>query len=133
MYWHLSILASDLRPISDNVRVRPPRKTQEVEQVELAARPLLADIVGLFGSEQNIVYFVDDDDAGTNAQQIKQIVELQERLSTVIADYLDVVEGIDRGGARRTKVRQEFVAAFRRLQDKLDLVVGELQAWDFRG
>jgi len=79
------------------------------------------------------ILFVDDDDAGTNAQQIKQIVELQERLSTVIADYLDVVEGIDRGGARRTKVRQEFVAAFRRLQDKLDLVVGELQAWDFRG
>jgi len=129
VYWHLSLLASTLRPISDGVRIRLPRKTEDVEQVERAIRPILADIVGLFGSEQNIVYFVDDDDAYTTTEQIKQMVELQETLSATIADYLDVVEGIDRGGARRSKVRKEFMAAFRQLQNKIDLIVEELQAW----
>ena len=129
VYSHLSLLASTLRPTSDGVRIRPPRKIADVEQIELAIRPILTDIVGLFGSDQNIVYFVDDDDAYTTTEQIKQVVELQENLSATIADYLDVVEGIDRGGARRSKVRKEFMAAFRQLQSKIDLIVEELQAW----
>jgi hypothetical protein len=128
VYWHFSLLASTLRPISDSVRIRVPRKIEDVEQIELAVRPLIADIVGLFGSERNIVYFVDDD-TFTATEQIKQIVGLQENLSAAIADYLDVVEEIDRGGARRSKVRKDFMAAFRRLQGKIDLIVDELQAW----
>jgi hypothetical protein len=132
VYLHLSILASSLRPISDGVRIKLPRKPEEVEQVGLDVRPILANIVVLFGSEQNIVHFIDDD-ARTNTQQIKQIVELQESLNIAIANYLDVVEGIDRGGARRSNVRREFLDAFRQLQGKLDAVVRELQAWDIRG
>jgi hypothetical protein len=132
VYLHLSILASSLKPISDGVRIKLPRKPEEVEQVGLDVRPILANIVGLFGFEQNIVHFVDDD-ARTNTQQIKQIVELQESLNIAIANYLDVVEGIDRGGARRSNVRREFLDAFRQLQGKLDAVVGELRAWDIRG
>ena len=129
VYWHLTLLASILRPISDGVRISPPRKIEDVERVERAIRPILTDIVGLFGADQNIVYFVDDDDAYTTTEQIKQVVELQESLSASIADYLDVVEGIDRGGTRRSKVRKEFMAAFRQLQSKIDLIVEELQTW----
>lgn len=133
VYWHFSLLASTLRPISDGVRILVPRKIEEVELVALAVRPIIADIVGLFGPVQNIVYFVDDDDAGTTTEQVKQVVELQENLSATIADYLDVIEEIDRGGARRTKVRKEFVAAFRQLQSKIDLIVEELEAWRSQG
>ena len=132
IYWHLAILARELRPISDKARVRPPRKVGDVDKVEEAVEPLLTDIVGLFGSEKNIVCFVDDD-AETTAQQIKQVVDLQQNLSTAIADYLDVVEGIDGGGTRRTKVRKDFVTAFRQLQDKLDLVLEELHEWGAGG
>jgi hypothetical protein len=129
VYWHLTLLASILRPISDGVRISPPRKIEDVERVERATRPILADIVGLFGVEQNIMYFVDDDDAYTTTEQIKQVVELQESLSASMADYLDVVEGIDRGGTRRSKVRKEFMTTFRQLQNKIDLIVEELQTW----
>lgn len=129
VYWHLWLLASLLRPISDSVRVILPRKAEDVDKVELAVRPILTKIVALFGFEQNIVYFIDDDDSYTTAEQIRQIVELQEHLSVTIADYLDVAEGIDKSGPRKSKVRKEFIAAFRQLQDKIDMVVGELWEW----
>jgi hypothetical protein len=129
VYRHLSLMASALKPISDGVRAHPPRTDQELDLVEREIRPIVADIVTLFAPEQNLVYFIDDDEAYTTTEQVKQLAELQEDLSATIADYLDVLEGIDRGGARRSKVRRDFMAAFRRVQSKIDLIVEELLAW----
>jgi hypothetical protein len=127
VYRHLLLIASILRPITNEVLAHPARTSTQLNEVEIAIRPIIDSIVGLFGSEQNIVYFVDDDEAYINTEQIRQLCELQENLSAAIADYLDVIE--DRGGAWRSKVRRAFMSAFRQLQGKVDLIVEELQAW----
>ena len=129
VYRYLDFLSEELRPISDSVRVSPPRTPRELGEVVRKVNPLSVDLVALFGHTSNVMDLVDDDENSSNSTQIVQLMDLHEQLVGAVADYSDVLEGIDRSGARRSKVRKDFIAAFRQLQNKLEAIVEGLEDW----
>jgi hypothetical protein len=129
VYWYLDFLREELRPISDGVRVSPPRTRPELGEVEQKVNPLSVDLIALFGHARNVMDLVDDDESGANSTQIVQLMDLHEQLVGAVADYSDVLEGIVGGSTNRSKARNKFIAAFRQLQNKLEAIVEGLEDW----
>lgn len=129
VYWYLDFLLQELKPISHGVRVSLPRTPLELDEIAQKVNPLSVDLIALFGHEPNLIDLVDDDEGGFNGIQIGQLMDLHEQLVGAFDDYSDVVEGIDRGGSHRSKVRKDFIAAFRQLQNKLEAIVKGLEDW----
>lgn len=128
VYWHLELLADELKTTSDRVRIALPETSEDFAEVRQAVTLIFADLVALFGHVPNIVELVDDE-VGANTVQIQQLMDLQERLLTAMADYRDVVGGNERRGSRISTIRQEFVTAFRLFQNKIEAIVKGLEDW----
>jgi methyl-accepting chemotaxis protein len=129
VYWYLDFLREELRPISDGVRVSPPRTRLELDDVVQKINPLSVDLVALFGHARNVMDLVDDDENSANGTQIVQLMDLHEQLVGAVADYSDVLEEIVGGSTNRSKARNKFIAAFRQLQNKLEAIVEGLEDW----
>lgn len=129
VYWYLYFLSEELKPISDGVRVSPPRAPKELDKIKNKLDPLFVDLVVLFGHARNAFELVDDDISAFKSVQVEKLMDAQELLVGAIAGYSDVLEGIVGGSANRSKAREDFIAAFRQFQNKLELIVEGLEDW----
>ena len=129
VYWHLHLIAVLLKPTSDSVRVGPPRSETDLDDLQRSIRPILVDLVALFGHAPNVMDIVEDDEIGTNIEQIRQLMDLHEQLVAALADYADVIEGADRGSARRSSARKSLMSVFRQFQNKIEFIVEGLSNW----
>jgi hypothetical protein len=126
IYWHLYLLAKELRPLSDGLRLSPPRNAGQLDEIWQKTIPLCGDLIDVFGHIPCIIDYVDDE-FGTYTLQIRQLMELQVKLSVAVTNYFDVVDKAD--SARRSNVRENIVVSFIQFQQKIESIVAGIIEW----